>query len=89
MSSFIIKGELSNQDAPVPITKELVARERKVITINKLSEGMRDWIIKIVVIHKGIPRSWKNAKGNGRVFNFEVVDFYNRHREDLEDHEII
>lgn len=38
-----------------------------------MSEG-RNWFIKFVIVHKSSPRSWKNSKGEGKVFNFEIVD---------------
>ena len=82
-------GTLSNSDAPMPQTKEQLAREKKVVQISQVQEGMKDFILKVVVVHKNVVRSWKNAKTTGRVFNFELVDAHNANKETLVDGDTI
>ena len=50
---------------------------------------MKDFILKVVVVHKNVVRSWKNAKTTGRVFNFELVDAHNANKETLVDGDTI
>ena len=52
-------------------------------------DEMRNWIIKVVIVNKAFPRSWKNTKGSGRVFNFELVDSHNALKGDFEEKEMI
>ena len=59
------------------------------LSIGQLEEGMKDWKIKIVVVHKNHPRSWKNAKGTGRLMNFEICDYFNKDKETFEEGELI
>ena len=59
-------------------------RNSKVISINDVAEGMKDFILKVMVVHKNVPRSWKNSKGTGRLFNFEIVDYKNINKEQFE-----
>ena len=50
---------------------------------------MKDFLLKVVLIYKGHPKTFKSAKGSGRLFNFEVVDHFNRNREQFMDGEVI
>ena len=42
--------------------------------IKALNQFSHDWVIKARVVKKGDIRSWKNAKGEGRLFNIDLVD---------------
>ena len=51
---------------------------------------MKDWRIKVVVVKKAqFPKTWKNSKGTGKVYSFELVDFDNGGREEYEEGELI
>ena len=52
VSSFLKNGQLTDADAPIPLTKEQEKRDRKVISISDLSDGMKDFMIKVVIVHK-------------------------------------
>lgn len=72
------------------MTKEMLAKERKVISVSQIHDGLgRDWVVKVIVVHKNGVRTWKNAKGTGRVFNFELVDSHNANREEFVESEAI
>jgi len=74
----------------VPLSKEQMSREKKVISVSQVHDSLgKDWMVKVIVVHKNHPRTWKNAKGTGRVLNFEVADFHNKNREQFEDGEVI
>ena len=42
--------------------------------IKALNQFSNDWVIKARVVKKGEIRNWKNAKGEGKLFNIDLID---------------
>lgn len=47
---------------------------RDYIPIKALNQFTNDWVIKARVVKKAPIREWTNAKGNGVLLNFDLVD---------------
>ena len=46
----------------------------KILPISKLNLYQNRWTIKARVMFKGEIRTWQNARGQGKVFSFDVID---------------
>jgi len=61
--NYVPKGAISRNEAPV-----------RIVPIKSLNPYLNRWTIQARVTSKSEVRRWQNAKGEGTVFNFDVVD---------------
>ena len=62
-NNYMPKGAISRNEAPV-----------RIVPIKSLNPYLNRWTIQARITSKGEIRRWQNAKGEGTVFNFDVLD---------------
>jgi replication factor A1 len=62
-NNYMSKGAISRNEAPA-----------RIVPIKSLNPYLNRWTIQARITSKGEIRRWQNAKGEGTVFNFDVLD---------------
>ena len=79
MDEIDLAGALMNEEETKVVSKEdsrssFYDPEDAYMPIKALNQFSNDWIIKARVVKKGDLRTWKNVRGEGQLFNIELID---------------